>query len=170
MLKHIYLILVATFFFGFIAGFVLWLFNQTTEDNFVFFDENKNQPLTIIVHSYGGCESAGCASYRLEVDGSYTYIVRPRSAPEIYLDGEISSEERKLLIKSVAGTDFEEISNTSFSGTCPVAYDGLGFSYRVTYGDHDYEIDSCRHDLSGEELFNMLNGYFRVFQNNDRET
>ena len=170
MLKHVYLILVATFLFGFVSGFILWLFNQTTEEDIDIFKDDNHQTLSITVHSYGGCAFAGCASYKIDEDGTYTYIVRPQNAEEIRTKGELDREEKKIIEDLLENTSLKRLSETTFTGACPIAYDGLAFKYTIIIDNEYFEFDSCKQNLRNEQLFELLNRYFGIFQNRDRST
>lgn len=163
MLKHLYLILIATFIFGFVSGFILWLFNNTVDVQEPIFEPTE-QGLVITVLAYGGCESVGCASYRIAPDGSYVFIERQGNAPEVRSEGELGNSEYRTLRRLVEDIDLRQLSRTVFTGTCPIAFDGLGFRYTIGHEGEFYRLDSCVQDLRGVPLFENLNRYFGIFQ------
>jgi hypothetical protein len=143
--------------------------NLTSDDN-DFLPDSENVPLTITSHSYGGCEMGGCASYRIEEDGSFTYIVRPRNAPEIRTEGKLVSEEKKALQKLIKDTNLDSLVDTRFSGTCPIAFDGIAFKYTITFDQKHLTFDSCQQELRNIPLFEILSRYFGIFQNWNKNT
>jgi len=164
MLKHIYLILIATFIFGFITGIILWLLNHTGQEKIFNIENDIEEGMSIIARSYGGCDWAGCPSYRIDEDGDYAYILRNRQEPEIRNDGSLEKTELRLLADLLDDTNLEIIEGSDFSGTCPIAYDGIGYKYVISYEGDSYSFDSCKEDIEGEKLFDRLESYFKVFE------
>ena len=163
MLKHLYLILIATFIFGFLTGVIVYFQNNTGEEGDGGLETNT-KGFTIVAYMYGGCEmGGGCPSYRIANDGSYTYIVRDREAGETRHDDSLSRKLHDLLRAQVQGTDYERIFDTESSGTCPVVFDGAAYRYDIVYEGERYEFDSCEEDLGDEALFETLENYFTVF-------
>ena len=46
---------------------------------------------------------------------------------------------------------------------CPVAADGVAFTYDIRVRGEMYSFDSCVDDIADERLFIELEKYFRVF-------
>jgi hypothetical protein len=159
--------LIATFLFGFLSGVILFLFNNTggesngKEKDIVLED---TATISITAYRYGGCARAdGCASYRITDNGTYTYIVRNRTEGEVRFEDSLSTAEQSALFKAVRTTDLEQIANTTFSGTCPVEFDGTGYRYNILYHGTEYSFDTCIQDIEDVPLFITLADYFQMF-------
>ena len=167
MTKHVYVILLSTFVFGFVTGAILFLFNNTGNGG-----DGEAVPLeeeaaiSVMAYRYGGCARGdGCASYRISDDGTYEYIVRSRSDGETRLADTLSTGEKTALFKTLKSTNLEALLGTTFTGACPVEYDGTGYRYNITYYDKQYAFDTCVQDLENEPLFIALADYFEMFNN-----
>lgn len=164
MLKHLYLIFIATFVFGFIAGVILFLYNNTGQEVDNAHNGANVEAFTIHAYMYGGCmRGGGCASYQISHDGSYTYIVKMQASGERKFSDILNKNERDDLREQVGITEFENIANTQFIETCPVAVDGVAYRYDILYNDERYEFDSCVEDIENEVLFKTLREYFDIF-------
>jgi hypothetical protein len=125
--------------------------------------EAASKGLTIIASSYGGCSLVGCPSYRIENNGSYTYILRNPEGNEVRYEDKLSTRQLEVLRTQVKETDFDYLDDTEFVGTCPIAFDGLAYEYVIEYKGERYEVDSCIEVLSGSSFFKTLEEYFTVF-------
>ena len=163
MLKHLYLILISTFIFGFITGVILYLQNNTGKEGDGALEANT-RGITILAYQYGGCTSLGCPSYRIANNGSYTYIIRDREAGEKRFEDVLSDSQQERIKDSLASIDLDAVYDTEFVGTCPIAYDGIAHRYDITYKGERYEFDSCTELLEGKELFDTLEDYFEIFR------
>lgn len=167
MTKHVYVILLSTFVFGFVTGAILFLYNNTGngEDGEPVLLEGE-AAISVTAYRYGGCARGdGCASYRIADDGTYEYIVRSRAEGETRFADTLNSAEKTALFKTLKDTNLESLLETAFTGTCPVEYDGTGYRYNVTYYDKHYAFDTCVQDLENEPLFITLADYFEMFSN-----
>jgi hypothetical protein len=163
MPKHLYLIFIATFFFGFVTGVFVYLINNTGDarDTVV---EEPSKKLVITAHVYGMCEGIqACPSYRIEHDGSYTYIQRGGENGERRYDDVLTQNQFNLLEEKISSTDFVAVTQTVFKGMCPIVADGPAFRYDVEYEGARYQFDSCKEELDSVSLFETLQGYFEVF-------
>lgn len=162
MLKHLYLIFVATFVLGFMMGVIVFFASNTGKEG-----DGSIEPISkgmVITGSvYGGCERIGCPSYRIENDGSYTYIVWTPEGNEVRYEDELTGKQLTLLKSELKMTDFEHLDDTEFTGTCPIAFDGPAYRYDIEYSGERYEVDSCVEVLDGEPLFSTLEEYFNLF-------
>ncbi len=163
MLKHLYLILGSTLIFGMISGVVLFLSNNTGEEG----DgglETSTRGFTIIAYQYGGCMRLGCSSFRIANNGTYMYITRDAQTGEERFEDVLSDKQLDTLRSLIAGTNFNRISDSTFSGTCPITYDGMAYRFDITYKGERYELDSCEESLDGFQLFDTLGSYFEIFR------
>lgn len=161
MPKHLYLILISTFIFGMVSGSVLFLYNNTGgEGDGERVDEEKT---SVTAYAYGGCERMGCASYRIEEDGAYTYIVHQNSGEELRYEDVLTSVQKKALFSKLKNTDLVQVQGSEFSGTCPAHFDGISYRYEVINGKDSYSFDSCREMTEDLPLFEVLRGYFEIF-------
>ncbi len=163
MLKHLYLILVATFVFGFITGIIVFLQSNTgNEGDGSLITDTKG--FSILAYTYGGCaRGGGCPSYRIAQDGSYTYIQRSRDNGELKHEDSLSEKQHETLMVHVEDTNYTAILNSEFQGTCPITFDGVAYRYDIEYEGERYVIDSCKKDIEGAPLFEVLQSYFEVF-------
>lgn len=161
MPKHLYLILISTFIFGMVSGAVLFLYNNTGGEG----DGGigKSSGMSVTVETYGGCERRGCASYRIEENGDYTYIVRSTDEKNLRFEDSLSSTERRALLSKIKGTDIKAIQNSQSVERCAATFDGLSYRYDIVYKDASYSFDSCEEDTSNVPLFEVLNEYFELF-------
>ncbi len=162
MLKHIYLILIATFILGFLAGVLLYLQSSTGKEGDGAL-ETETKGVTITVDIYGGCSRIGCPSYRIANNGSYIYLARDSEGRVVRRSDTLPLSERAKLWDLVDTADFEAIGATQFTGTCPITFDGVAFQYVIEKEGVQYRFDSCVEDLEGEPLFETLAGYFEQF-------
>ncbi len=167
MTKHVYVILLSTFVFGFVSGAILFLYNNTGNGgDGAPVQLEEEAAISVTAYRYGGCARGdGCASYRISDDGTYEYIVRSRAEGETRFADTLSSAEKIALFKTLKDTNLAHLSDTSFVGTCPVEYDGTGYRYNITYYDKQYSFDTCVQDLENEPLFITLADYFEMFSN-----
>jgi hypothetical protein len=163
MLKHLYLILGSTLIFGIISGIVLFLYNNTGKEG----DgglETSSRGFTIIAYEYGGCMSLGCSSYRIANNGAYMYITRDAQTGEDRFEDVLSGRQLGTLRTLIGETNLRRALDTSFTGTCPITYDGVAYRFDITYKGERYELDSCRQSLDGVPLFDTLSSYFEIFR------
>lgn len=162
MLKHIWLVLIATFVFGFLTGVIVYIQTNTGEEGDGSI-ESIAKGIAITASLYGGCERIGCPSYRIEDDGSYIYIIWTNEGNEVRYEDTLSDKQLAVLKTQMKETDFERLIDTEFTGTCPITFDGPAYEYTLEYRGERYELDSCIEVLEGEPLFTTLSEYFTIF-------
>ncbi|MCF7816224.1 MAG: hypothetical protein K9M10_04345 [Candidatus Pacebacteria bacterium] len=164
MLKHIYLILGATFVFGFLTGGIIFLENNTGDygDGSL---KTKTSGFEVTAYEYGECERFGCASYQIVDSGKYTYIVRANGEKEVKYEGSLRKEQLTELKKLMKETDFEVISKTSNTKTCSALSDESEYRYDFLNEGTQYRFNSCEHSLRNNLLFEMLTKNFTLFKN-----
>lgn len=168
MLKHIYLILIATFIFGFLSGVILFHYNNTGEEGGGKL-KKETHDVIITARTYGGCErGARCASYRIVGDGAYLFIPQTGGDSSVKYEGTLSEKQQSVLFSVLAETDLGVAQNTSFEGTCPADHDGVAYRYDIVRGDEEYSFDSCVVDMSNAPLFASLRTYFTYFSTTHR--
>ncbi len=161
--KSLYLIFISTFVFGFITGAVVFFQSNTGNEGDGSLEENT-RGFTILATMYGGCmRDDGCPSYRIANNGTYLYIVRSREAGELRYDDTLSEKQLDMLRTNVEETNFEDVANTNFSGTCPDTFDGVAYRYDIQYEGERYTFDSCVENLDQVPLFAIVQNYFEVF-------
>jgi len=162
-------ILASTFTVGMVAGVYIEYMSGPVVESPQFFESAEETRSTstdeflIVADTYGGCVRAGCASYRLESDGSYIYLAPDRTGEtqrytDVLSDKRIAEVEEALLT-----TNLTRVVGSEFTGTCPVAVDGVAYRYTITVAGTQYEVDSCKHDLRRGELFLILEDFFTIF-------
>ncbi len=162
MLKHLYIVIGATFVFGLVSGVLIFLITHLGNEGAGEI-EQFDTGISIVAKLYGGCQMAGnnCPSYRIANDGSYAYIEPTRRIEPFR--GELSGSEWRDIRSMIRREDFLEYAE--FKGTCPVAFDGVAYVYEINVGGQEYIVDSCLDDIEGIELYDNLRRYFEMFQN-----
>jgi hypothetical protein len=159
MPKHLYALTFLTFLMGAVSGVYVYFISREP-DTPSSGDDTEQSGYEIVATTYGGCERIGCTSLRILDDGTYTYLVNGGVDGYGRYDGELSSAERKSLTKLVEGTDFTELVQTVYEGTCPITYDGVAYQFVIRSEAFVYELDSCEEALDEEPLFDELVTYF----------
>lgn len=153
-----------TFTVGFLTGVYAYFVSRPP------IEINDNEPIAsnegefeVIADMYGGCSKLdACSSYRLIDTGEYTFVQRSRNGDDERFQGEISGTQLALLTRLFENTDIESIQDSLFEGTCPAAYDGLGYVFTIYHEGEEYAIDTCIEDTGGEPLFEKLESLFEV--------
>lgn len=104
---------------------------------------------------YGGlCASGSMCEFSITVyaDGRIE-----SSNPKF--DSRLSDSNLKQLVSLLQSTNFSKVARSKFTGTCPIAYDGLAYAYtfyvpqsstRMRVGQIRYEpieLDTCKQDF-----------------------
>lgn len=161
-LKHLYLVLLGTFMVGFVTGVYVFFLSGGANNSSGEMNVEPSQ-LEIIVDAYGGCDSVGCASYRILEDGSYTFIQNTRSGDAERYEGELSDVQFAELTALIDVRELAVVARSSFEGTCPVAYDGNAYRFQIHTENASYTIDSCKHDTTSVALLERLIEYLEIF-------
>lgn len=161
MLKHIYLIFVATFLFGLITGSLFFMSSHMDKKEDTNFDitNDSGSGYVVTVYGYGGCERIGCPLYHLSQDGEYVFLASDGTR----YTGSIDFDARREIGSLFEKTNLSKIADTSFTGECPVAYDGVAYTYDITYKGATYHLDSCKQELSQGPVFPILNKHLTDF-------
>lgn len=160
-MKHVYLVFVSTFFLGFVTGGLVFLFNHTGKAG----DGGIGAPaagMSISAVAYGGCTHLGCPAYKIEDDGAYTYLTGSVSTPGRFTDS-LTDRQLATLRAELADADFDAVAASRFTGTCPVAVDGVAYRFAIEYRGERHEVDTCDADVEGDPLFATLEDYFGIF-------
>lgn len=163
MPKHLYLLILATFVTGVIAG--VYTFFMTRDAG----DTGAMRPAVVrgyevIAYEYGGCESAGCGSFRLTDDGSYMFIVRNGAKESERFEDSISARQRKELDELIASTPYAKVGKSEHRGPCPADGGGTAYRFEIRVENERYSFDSCIESLDGEDLFAQLVKYFDIMR------
>lgn len=164
MSRQVVFVLISTFCIGFFAGIFVFFESRSND---VREDETSHAPETgfeIIGYTYGGCERVGCASYRIDDTGAYSYIAMDRMAGDGRYEDVLTEKQQHDLAERIASFDPEMLKAKPFTGTCPVTYDGLGYRYEIRIGGEWFSFDSCKEDMDGDTLFVLLSDYFEIFR------
>jgi hypothetical protein len=154
--------LIATFVFGFVSGVILYLYNNASGGNGeVVLDDAT---ISITAYRYGGCERAGgCPLYRITNDGTYTYMMRGAANEEARFENILNDTEQTELFKILKDTNLSKVTDTVYTGTCPVEHDGIAYRYTIVYNENRYRFDTCKQSLDNVPLFEVLQRYFDMF-------
>lgn len=164
-MKPFVFILLSTFVIGLLTGVYLYFESRSTEPIFDFGGDELTVGFEVIADEYGGCQLlGGCASYRITDDGTYIYLVSHRNVPDERHDGFVESDSFEALKYALEDAPLGRIADSEFEGTCPIASDGLAYRYEIRVGENSYNIDTCREDTEGEQLFELLEDYFVYFR------
>lgn len=157
MLKHAYLIFVATFLLGVVSGVVLYIASHSGQEGGS--DIHESSGFTIAAYAYGSCERTSCPSYRIAQDGAYAFV----AAGGTRFEGSIPFSDRAALGAALRDTPLGDLEETIFVGTCPITYDGPAYRYDIFYNGMNYHFDSCGQELGATSLFHALEDYFATF-------
>ena len=92
------------------------------------------------------------------------YIMRNNGGGDERVEDALSDTQRKTLKLAITQTNFAQVLDSGFTDMCPITYDGVAYQYDIEYEGLRYEFDSCINDLEKEKLFEVLMGYFEIFQ------
>jgi hypothetical protein len=164
IMKGLFLILFSTFLVGMATGVFVYFMSGLSEPIVDFPADDLTTGFEITADAYGGCQMQGvCPSYRINNEGEYVYVVIKRQGESERREDSLSSSQLRALKKQLAETDLDQISTSHFTGTCPVAFDGLAYVYALRIKGEEYRIDTCEHNTEGEPLFHTLEDYFEQF-------
>ncbi len=158
MPKHLYLLFIMTFILGFASGGYLYFFTRGTDT----VEEEPQDGFEIVAYTYGGCERLGCASYRIRDNGSYSYL--PRAGAGDRFDDELSSREEDEIVELIDVTDFNDLLDSRFIGTCPSQYDGIAYRFEIRIAADRYSYDSCVEAVEEFPLFLHLIKLFDIME------
>ncbi|MCD5382293.1 MAG: hypothetical protein LR017_03180 [Candidatus Pacebacteria bacterium] len=116
----------------------------------------------IIAESYGGCAFAGCASYRMRADGTYTFI-QEQQGDDLKYEDSISGKRLTALEQLVEGASLASLERSEATGRCPIEYDGTAYRFDIFVDGDTYYLDTCAHDLLSAPLILELRDYFEIF-------
>lgn len=140
--------IISTFLVGVLAGGYLYLVGFAPQ--FSQFWERSNETyysaLTITGEEYGGCQLANsCPSFQILSNGTYNY--KETLASEV-LEGRISRADWQRIQQSINANDLARAdSPRSTSAGCESYVDGADYSYRITYDNFTYILDTCTTNL-----------------------
>lgn len=113
-------------------------------------DTDRERGILFVIRNEGGlCVYGGCWNELIMfTDSSYQYHDGQGTIDE----GEVSPQRITELIQGVANINFDVLTATPFTDTCPIAYDGQKQIYTF-YTELGKEIiDSCEFDLSENDF------------------
>lgn len=145
---------------GFVAGVYIFFASRLPIEPTGPTQETKG--FEVIADMYGGCARIGCASYRIENNGSYLYMVRNVNGEDLRFEDQISSKRANELGELIVSEDFKKLAESTFTGTCPTAYDGVAFRFTIRQDGVSHLIDTCEHDTEGSDVITELVDYFSI--------
>lgn len=161
-MKGLFFILFSTFLVGMASGVFIYFVSNLDEPLFDMPNVLQSESFSITADTYGGCQrSGGCASYRIEANGTYMYAILRREGNSERHEGKLSGSDRKELASLLQQTPLTTIHASTRSGVCPATADEHAYVYEIHTEDAVYRIDTCIHDTEGEALFKQLEEYFR---------
>lgn len=165
MPRHTVFVLTLTFVAGFATGvFLFFRGKEPGSLDTAVLATPVNTGFEIVGYTYGGCARLGCTSYRIQADGSYTYIARNAEGKDERHGDMLSSKRIGELRDSLRSSDLSAIARTKETGTCPAEYDGIAYRYEIRdENGMQYSFDSCTEALSGTSFFSLLRSYFELF-------
>ncbi len=161
MQKHLFLVLALTFLTGVTIGVYAYFMTRSENPEDTIERPQVETGFEVVATTYGGCERLGCSSLRIGDDGEYTYLQSSQGSYERFEDS-LTPRQLEELTALVEATDFEDISETQFVGTCPSEYDGIAYRFTIRRESERYEFDSCRESLDGQEIFLTVVKYFAI--------
>lgn len=164
MAKHLYLIMIATFVLGAVTGMIVFLLSHVGYEGSGNIREVTNE-FVITVRTYGGCDRMGggtCPSYRVTDSGEYVFFVPKQDGTILQFRGTLLPEELASLKEALDTTPVRDIVEDTFTGTCPIVYDGVAFYYDMILDGESIALDSCEQATDGA-LFTILSEYVNEF-------
>lgn len=160
-MKSLFFILFSTFLVGMATGVFVYFVSGLSEPLIDLGGDELTSGFEITGDTYGGCQMLGvCPSYHINEQGQYIFIVLRREGEDERREGTLSPLELKELKSRLKEAPLGSVANSSFTGACPIAFDGLAYVFEVRVGEDSYRIDTCEHDTKGEALFDLLIEYF----------
>jgi hypothetical protein len=106
---------------------------------------SDDSPWALTVFSHGGlCPDGECTlSIAVSDEGGFVYAPR-------FGDVEVGTIDRDLvegLSEAAADTDFAAIRAVPFTGTCPIAFDGMENVYTFYVAGAEEVVASCEHAI-----------------------
>ncbi len=108
--------------------------------------------LLVEYESYGGlCPYGGC-THRVTfyndgdiVNETHVYNQTTETYEAKTIEKQITTQELNGLINKINGTNFEQVKQKKFTGTCPTAYDGQAQIYTIYSAQQTEKLDSCEY-------------------------
>ena len=163
MQKHFFLLILMTFVVGFACGVYGFFISRDTKSNVdtAIVEETGYE---ILVTTYGGCERIGCVSLRLLDDGSYTYLAPEGIRDYARYEDVISPRQLESLTNLTESASLDEFSETVFTDTCPVTYDGIAYRFDIRRDGDRFSFDSCVESTHGGPLFDELVSFIAIME------
>lgn len=160
MPKHLYLLILFTFFVGAVSGMYVYFISRDTTETGGGSELLDTEGYEIVAAMYGGCERIGCTSLRIIDDGSYVYLVSREGGTRYdQYEDRLSARDRAELNDLMAEAPFDELEVSRTGEPCPIIYDGVAYRFMLNIGGAEYEFDSCTHEILGTSLFDFLIDY-----------
>lgn len=153
----------ATFLFGFVTGFIAFLF-VSTGDNALPNAPKVDKGFSIEAQSYGGCEQVGrCPSYKITDDGSYAFTMpEGEGSPQVFEDT-LPEKQIERIERLVQETNLKVLSTSTTTHECVALRGGAAERYTIVRDGDRFLFDSCVQDVHRSELFTSLRDFFVVF-------
>ncbi len=164
MVKHLYLVILLTFVTGFATGIYGYFMTRSDDASVSEVSMREEEGYEILVTVYGGCSRIGCPSFRLLEDGAYTYLASQGVRDYARFEDVISDRQRELITSLLAETALSHVTETRYTGTCPVSYDGIAYRFDIRTEGNQYSFDSCVQSLDDEPLFLELVKYIDIME------
>jgi hypothetical protein len=115
----------------------------------------KSETFLVNIKFQGGMRATTTApGLLIRPDGIYRSsngVNQPKS-------GVLSQPELRLLKQRIKQADFKAIKSKPFTGTCPIAFDGIEIVYLFQTSRGIEEISTCKYAIDGKSsLFQQLN-------------
>lgn len=163
MPKHLFLLFIATFILGGVTGVIFLLQTKTGGESSPDVREQA-KGFFVSARMYGGCARGGtCSSYSIEPSGAYTYLESNLGDSDELFEEKLTRKQRDALKATVEKTALKELKASTFTGECPVTYDGVAYTFHIVNDGDAYDFDSCRENILETDLFQTLVMYFEVF-------
>lgn len=158
--------MLSTLLMGIVTGSYIYFITHTERGPVEVPQQTNDGEFSITADLYGGCMRGGmCASYRLMSDGRYTYEgPDDEGGMQKQVSGMIPAQNMEELHILMKGADLQEVTESTFEGTCPITYDGVAVEYEIVSEGNEYFVDTCVHDVADEQLFQELEDLFVQFE------
>lgn len=167
MLKHLYILIISTFFFGLITGGLIFFMSNTGQEPSSPSVGNIGNPFSgsfvVIGRMYGACESqGGCVSYRIGSDGAYSVARFDATGASDTSEGDFSQTQYTELRRALGGVSLDAVVGSAAGTSCPTSRGGDAYRYEIDMDGVRYSVNSCVNDTDGFPLFTLLESYFET--------
>ncbi len=141
------IVIISALVVGLLSGSYLYMtaFAPTYQDALNPDTYTRPGAYTIIGETYGGMRFGVPPTFRLEANGSFTYIpfAEDPNIPPAIVSGEIPSWLQEELAMALNPDSLESASQPITPEMCAQMVDGLEYRYQIMLDEMEYTLDTC---------------------------